>query len=200
LQRPVDKSDWPYSCETVNASYDPLLKNNITFPAGILQPPFYDNNADDAMNFGGIGAVIGHELTHGFDDEGSQFDAQGNLRDWWTAERTKSAFKERHEMRQSASNSPGYTSAPRGHVKLKGDLTLGENVATMGGFAVICLNGASYSMRGPKTGTIDGHLYMVGAARSAFPGLGQRAGAKAGPTICADAGDHLDPSSPASGA
>src|SRR5436309_3452217 len=85
IGKPVDKNDWPYPPSTVDASYNPQL-NNITFPAGILQPPFYDNQADDAMNFGGIGAVIGHELTHGFDDEGSQFDAQGNLRDWWTAE------------------------------------------------------------------------------------------------------------------
>ena len=78
----VDKGEWPYPPPTINASYNPL-QNNITFPAGILQPPFYDNQADDAMNFGGIGAVVGHELTHGFDDRGRQFDPDGNLTDWW---------------------------------------------------------------------------------------------------------------------
>ena len=76
IGKPVDKNDWPYPPITVNASYNPQ-QNNITFPAGILQPPFYDNEADDALNFGGIGAAIGHELTHGFDDQGSQFDRQG---------------------------------------------------------------------------------------------------------------------------
>src|SRR5262249_61079335 len=85
IGKPVNKNDWPYPPTTVNASYNPL-QNNITFPAGILQPPFYDNQADDAMNFGGIGAVIGHELTRGFDDQGSQFDADGNLGDAWTAD------------------------------------------------------------------------------------------------------------------
>ena len=93
IGKPVDKDDWPYPPPTVNASYNPQL-NNITFPAGILQPPFFDKQADDAMNFGAIGAVIGHELTHGFDDQGSQFDAQGNLRDWWT-EQDKKEFEKR---------------------------------------------------------------------------------------------------------
>ena len=88
IGKPVNKNDWPYPPSTVNASYNPQL-NNITFPAGILQPPFYDNKVDDAMNMGGIGAVIGHEMTHGFDDQGSQFDAQGNMRDWWTAQDKK---------------------------------------------------------------------------------------------------------------
>jgi putative endopeptidase len=93
IGKPLDKRDWPYPPMTINASYNPL-ENNITFPAGILQPPFYDNRVDDAMNFGGIGAVIGHELTHGFDDQGSQFDAEGNLRDWWTPD-DKKKFEER---------------------------------------------------------------------------------------------------------
>ena len=96
----MDKRDWPYPPMTVNASYNPP-ENNITFPAGILQPPFYDNKADDAMNFGGIGAVIGHELTHGFDDQGSKFDADGNLRDWWTAE-DKKEFEKRTELHQGS--------------------------------------------------------------------------------------------------
>ena len=83
IGKPVDRSEWGMTPPTVNAYYNPQ-ENNINFPAGILQPPFYDPKVDDAVNFGAIGAVIGHELTHGFDDSGSQFDAQGNLRNWWT--------------------------------------------------------------------------------------------------------------------
>ena len=90
IGKPVDRQEWGMTPPTVNAYYNPL-ENNINFPAGILQPPFYDKKADDATNFGAIGAVIGHELTHGFDDEGSQFDAQGNLQRLVDARRTASA-------------------------------------------------------------------------------------------------------------
>ncbi len=83
IGKPVDHSEFGMTPPTVNAYYNPQ-ENNINFPAGILQPPFYSNTADDAVNFGAIGSVIGHELTHGFDDQGRKFDAQGNLRDWWT--------------------------------------------------------------------------------------------------------------------
>jgi len=127
IGKPVDKNDWPYPPSTVDASYNPQL-NNITFPAGILQPPFYDNQADDAINFGGIGAVIGHELTHGFDDEGSQFDSQGNLRDWWTAE-DKKEFDQRTQC--IADEYSSFTSVD--DLKLNGKLTLGENTADNGG-------------------------------------------------------------------
>src|SRR2546423_4344445 len=127
IGKPVDKNDWPYPPSTVNASYNPQL-NNITFPAGILQPPFYDNQVDDAMNFGGIGAVIGHELTHGFDDQGSQFDAQGNLRNWWT-EQDKKEFDQRTKC-VSDENS-NFTAID--DLKVNGLLTLGENVADNGG-------------------------------------------------------------------
>jgi endothelin-converting enzyme/putative endopeptidase len=130
IGEPVNKDDWPYPPMTVNASYNPQL-NNITFPAGILQPPFYDNQADDAMNFGGIGAVIGHELTHGFDDQGSQFDAQGNLRDWWT-EQDKKEFEGRTKC--VADQYSGYTAVD--DLKLNGKLTLGENVADNGGMRI----------------------------------------------------------------
>jgi endothelin-converting enzyme/putative endopeptidase len=115
---------------TVNATYNAQL-NNITFPAGILQPPFYDNQADDAMNFGGIGAVIGHELTHGFDDQGSQFDPQGNLRNWWT-EQDKKEFDARTTC--VADQYSGYTAVA--DLKLNGKLTLGENVADNGGLRI----------------------------------------------------------------
>lgn len=126
----LDKREWPYPPMTVNASYNPL-ENNITFPAGILQPPFYDNKADDAMNFGGIGAVIGHELTHGFDDEGSQFDADGNLRDWWTAD-DKKKFEERTNCVKDQYGS--FVAVD--DLKLNGKLTLGENTADNGGMRI----------------------------------------------------------------
>jgi putative endopeptidase len=130
IGKPVNKNDWPYPPSTVNASYNPQL-NNITFPAGILQPPFYDNSADDAMNMGGIGAVIGHEMTHGFDDEGSQFDAQGNMRDWWTAQ-DKKEFNSRTKCVADEYSSFPVVDA----VKLNGKLTLGENVADNGGLRI----------------------------------------------------------------
>jgi len=115
---------------TINATYDPT-QNNVTFPAGILQPPFYDNGADDAMNFGAIGAVIGHELTHGFDDEGSQFDAAGNLRDWWTADDKKQFEQRTGCIRDQYAN---YVAVD--DIKLNGKLTLGENAADNGGLRI----------------------------------------------------------------
>ena len=126
----LDKRDWPYPPMTVNASYNPL-ENNITFPAGILQPPFYDNQADDAMNFGGIGAGIGHELTHGFDDQGSQFDADGNLRDWWTAD-----DKKQFEARTGCVRDQYASFVAVDDLKLNGKLTLGENTADNGGMRI----------------------------------------------------------------
>ncbi|MEO8050794.1 MAG: M13 family metallopeptidase [Acidobacteriota bacterium] len=127
IGKPVDKKEWGMSQPTVNAYYDPQ-QNNINFPAGILQPPFYDNKMDDAVNYGAIGSVIGHELTHGFDDEGRQFDAKGNLRDWWTEADAK-AFTQRAEcLVQEYGNF-----SPVDDVKLNGKLTLGENTADNGG-------------------------------------------------------------------
>jgi len=130
IGKALDKRDWPYPPMTVNATYNDN-ENNITFPAGILQPPFYDNRADDAMNFGGIGAVIGHELTHGFDDQGSQFDAEGNLRDWWTAN-DKKQFEERTGcVKDQYANFVAVDD-----LKLNGKLTLGENTADNGGLRI----------------------------------------------------------------
>jgi endothelin-converting enzyme/putative endopeptidase len=130
VNKPVDKGDWPYPPMTVNASYNPL-QNNITFPAGILQPPFFDNEADDALNYGAIGAAIGHELTHGFDDEGAKFDPVGNLKDWWT-----SKDKEEFDKRTSCIKDQyaDYNALP--DVKLNGKLTLGENTADNGGLRI----------------------------------------------------------------
>jgi putative endopeptidase len=127
IGKPVDKTDWDMSPPTVNAYYDPQ-QNDINFPAGILQPPFYDNKLDDAVNYGAIGAVIGHELTHGFDDQGRQFDAEGNLRDWWTPQDAK-AFEERAQCLVKEYSS--FTAVD--DVKLNGELTLGENTADNGG-------------------------------------------------------------------
>ncbi len=149
IGKPVDKDDWPYPPPTVNASYNPQL-NNITFPAGILQPPFFDKQADDAMNFGAIGAVIGHELTHGFDDQGSQFDAQGNLRDWWT-EQDKKEFEKRTQC--VADEYSGFTVVD--NLKLNGKLTLGENVADNGGMRVAFMALLS-TLAGKDPAAIDG--------------------------------------------
>ncbi|MFY9845428.1 MAG: M13 family metallopeptidase [Terriglobales bacterium] len=149
IGKPLDKRDWPYPPMTVNATYDPT-QNNITFPAGILQPPFYDNKADDALNFGGIGAVIGHELTHGFDDEGSQFDAEGNLRDWWTAN-DKKQFEERTNC---IKNQYGNFVAVD-DLKLNGKLTLGENTADNGGLRLAYM-ALLTSFAGKEPAPIDG--------------------------------------------
>lgn len=130
IGKPFDRSDWQMSQPTVNAYYDPQ-ENDINFPAGILQPPFYDNKVDDAVNFGAIGAVIGHELTHGFDDQGRQFDAQGNLRDWWTPQDAK-AFEQRADC--LVKEYSGFT--VDGDVHLNGKLTLGENTADNGGLRI----------------------------------------------------------------
>jgi putative endopeptidase len=127
IGKPVDKTEWLMTPPTVNAYYNPL-ENNINFPAGILQPPFFNKAADDAVNFGAAGAVVGHELTHGFDDQGRQFDAEGNLRDWWTAADAQ-AFEQRASC--IADQYSGYTAVA--DVKLNGKLTLGENTADNGG-------------------------------------------------------------------
>jgi endothelin-converting enzyme/putative endopeptidase len=126
IGRPVDRLEWQMTPPTVNAYYDPQM-NNINFPAGILQPPFFNREGDDAANFGAIGAVIGHELTHGFDDQGRQFDAKGNLFDWWTEADAK-AYEQRSECLVKE-----YGSFKVGDVNLNGKLTLGENTADNGG-------------------------------------------------------------------
>jgi endothelin-converting enzyme/putative endopeptidase len=130
IGKPVDRNEWDMTPPTVNAYYDPQM-NNINFPAGILQPPFYDNKLDDAVNFGGIGMVIGHELTHGFDDQGRQFDAKGNLKDWWTPEDAKE-FEQRAAC--VADEYSSFAVAPG--VYINGKLTLGENTADNGGVRV----------------------------------------------------------------
>ncbi|MFT3792905.1 MAG: M13 family metallopeptidase [Rudaea sp.] len=130
IGKPVDKTEWGMTPQTVNAYYSPL-KNEIAFPAAILQPPYFDAKADDALNYGGIGAVIGHEMTHGFDDKGSQFDAQGNNSNWWTDD-DRRKFVERID--KLAAQFDGYVAIEDLHVK--GKLTLGENIADLGGLNV----------------------------------------------------------------
>src|SRR4051812_17750672 len=130
IGQPVDRTEWGMTPATVNAYYNPLM-NEIVFPAGILQPPFFDPNADDAVNYGGMGAVIGHEMTHGFNDQGAQFDAQGNLRNWWSA---ADLDKFKHGTGLVTSQYDAYTVLDSVHVN--GKLTLGENLADLGGLSI----------------------------------------------------------------
>jgi putative endopeptidase len=130
IGKPVDRSEWGMTPPTVNAYYNPNL-NEIVFPAGIMQPPFFDPKADDAVNYGGMGAVIGHEMTHGFDDQGRQYDAMGNLRDWWTPESAK-AYTERSKA--IVAQYAGYEPLPGLHIN--GELTQGENIADIGGVKI----------------------------------------------------------------
>jgi putative endopeptidase len=130
IGKPVDRSEWGMTPPTVNAYYNPQ-ENNINFPAGILQPPFYDPKVDDAVNFGAIGAVIGHELTHGFDDQGSQFDAQGNLRNWWTPK-----DREQFDKLEACIVNEYDSFVAVDDVHVRGQLTLGENTADNGGLRI----------------------------------------------------------------
>jgi putative endopeptidase len=130
IGKPVDRKEWGMTPQTVNAYYNPL-QNEIVFPAAILQPPFFDAKADDALNYGGIGAVIGHEMMHGYDDQGSQFDAQGNFKNWWT-DADKKKFEER--TGRLVKQFDDYVAIDGLHVK--GQLTLGENIADLGGLNV----------------------------------------------------------------
>jgi len=130
LNEPVDRNEWGMTPQTVNAYYNPSL-NEIVFPAAILQPPFFDANADDAVNYGGIGAVIGHEISHGFDDEGSKYDGDGNLKNWWT-EADRKAFEEL--TGRLVAQYEAYEPLPGR--KLNGKLTLGENIADLSGMAI----------------------------------------------------------------
>ena len=130
MGKPVDRTEWGMTPPTVNAYYNPTV-NEIVFPAGIMQPPNFDPNADDAFNYGAMGMVIGHEMTHGFDDQGRQFDSKGNLSDWWTADDTK-RFKDRAQ--KVVTQYDGYVAIDTLHVN--GKLTLGENIADLGGLTI----------------------------------------------------------------
>jgi putative endopeptidase len=147
--KPVDKTEWGMTAPTINAYYNPTF-NEIVFPAGILQPPFFDANADDAINYGGIGYVIGHEMTHGFDDQGSQYDKDGNLKNWWSKE-DKLKFHEKTERVIKLYNS--FTMLDSLHVN--GALTAGENIADIGG-SNIAYDAFKMTKQGQDTTKIDG--------------------------------------------
>jgi putative endopeptidase len=149
IGKPVDRTEWGMTPPTVNAYYSSSM-NEIVFPAGILQPPFYDPNADDAVNYGGIGAVIGHEISHGFDDQGSKFDGKGNLHEWWTADDRKN-FTKRGDCVVNQFN--GYEAEPGLHQN--GKLVLGESIGDLGGLAIAY---AAYekSIEGKRPKDIDG--------------------------------------------
>ncbi len=131
----IDRTEWGMAPQTVNAYYNPLI-NEIVFPAAILQPPFFYENGDDAVNYGGIGMVIGHEITHGFDDQGSQYDAEGNLKNWWTEEDKKNyeGYTDKFVKQYNK-----YSPFPEDSIYVNGELTLGENIADLGGM-IISLN------------------------------------------------------------
>jgi len=155
LGKPVDRDEWGMTPMTVNAYYSPVL-NEIVFPAAILQPPFFDPDADDAVNYGGIGAVIGHEVSHGFDDQGSQFDAKGTLKNWWTKE-DNDKFKAATAKLVAQYNA--YCPVPAADGKpaqcVKGELTLGENIADLAGLT-IAYNAYKISLGGKPAPVIEG--------------------------------------------
>jgi endothelin-converting enzyme/putative endopeptidase len=157
IGKPVDKKEWGMTPPTVNAYYNPQ-ENNINFPAGILQHPFFTRGKDDALNYGAIGVVVGHELTHGFDDQGSQFDAEGNLKDWWTANDRKK-FDELEGCFVDEYSSFTTVEAKDGNppVNVNGKLTLGENTADNGGMRLAWMALMDkYKRTGQKPGKIDG--------------------------------------------
>jgi putative endopeptidase len=147
----VDKSEWLMTPQTVNAYYHPLM-NEIVFPAAILQPPFFDLDADDAVNYGGIGAVIGHEIGHGFDDQGSRYDGDGNLKNWWSEEDRKE-FEKRTSSLISQYNALAPEEAPDTNVN--GALTIGENIGDLGG-ATIAFKAYKIALAGKAAPVIDG--------------------------------------------
>ena len=149
VNKPVDKTEWMMTPQTVNAYYNPTT-NEICFPAAILQPPFFDPNADDAVNYGGIGGVIGHEMSHGFDDQGSQFDKYGNQNDWWTAEDKKN-FQARTKVLADYFSS--VEALPGKHIN--GKLTLGENIGDNGGLN-IAFRALQNTMKEKPQANIDG--------------------------------------------
>lgn len=162
LDKPVDRKEWGMTPQTVNAYYNPSM-NEIVFPAAILQPPFFDAEADDAVNYGGIGAVIGHEISHGFDDEGSKYDGDGNLKNWWTEE-DRTAF----EALTSRLVSQYASYEPIPGRPLNGKLTLGENIADLSGMA-IAYKAYRLSLGNSEGPVIDGQT----ASQRFFLGWGQ---------------------------
>jgi putative endopeptidase len=150
IDDPVDRTEWDMTPPTNNAYYNPSL-NEIVFPAGILQPPFFDPNADDAVNYGEIGATIGHEISHGFDDQGSKYDATGKLENWWTAEDRKN-----FDARTKALADQFDTYEPLPGIRINGQLTLGENIADLAGL-VIAYKAYQIALGGKPAPLLDGY-------------------------------------------
>jgi endothelin-converting enzyme/putative endopeptidase len=166
IGRPLDRDEWLMTPPEVNAYYNPAM-NEMAFPAGILQPPFYARAAPDAVNYGAIGMVVGHELTHGFDDEGRQYDEAGNLRDWWTPA-VSSEFDRRAACVERQYG--GYEGVEgEAGVKLNGKLTLGENIADLGGVKLAFAAWRARAQGGPRAavaGFTPEQLFFVGYAQA----------------------------------
>ncbi len=164
LGKPVDRTEWLMSPQTVNAYYNPLM-NEIVFPAGILQPPFFDAEADDAVNYGAIGMVIGHEMSHGFDDAGSRYDADGNLKEWWTAD-DRAAYESRTDL--IVKQYEAYEPLPGQKINAK--LTLGENIGDIGGIKIAWSAFQRMVERKGRPAPIDGYTaeqrFFLGLAQS----------------------------------
>jgi endothelin-converting enzyme/putative endopeptidase len=162
LGGPIDRNEWGMTPQMINAYYNPVM-NEIVFPAAILQPPFFNLDADDAVNYGGIGGVIGHEISHGFDDNGSKYDGDGNLRKWWSVE-DREEFERRAQLLTAQYNAY----KPFEDMSVNGKLTLGENIGDLGGMA--CAYAAyQISLGGKEAPVIDG---LTGDQRF-FLGWGQ---------------------------
>lgn len=163
LGKPIDKDEWYMTPQTVNAYYNPVM-NEIVFPAAILQPPFFDLEADDAVNYGAIGMVIGHEISHGFDDQGSKFDGDGNLRNWWTDE-DREHFEERAQKLIDQYNAY----SPIEGMNVNGELTLGENIADLSG-ATVSYKAYIRSLGGKPAPVMDGYTgeqrFFLGLAQA----------------------------------
>ena len=185
IGKPVDKDDWGMTVPTVNAYYNPSL-NGMVFPAGILQPPFYSVDAAVAVNLGGMGVVVGHELTHGFDDQGAQYDLDGNLKDWWQPE-TQKQFQQR-----TSCVADQYSTYEVSGSKVNGKLTLGENIADIGGVKLALAAYRSLRANSPDTVVADGFT----EDQQFFLGFGQAWCAKARPQY-EQMGVATDPHSPA---
>jgi putative endopeptidase len=150
--KPVDKTEWGMTPATINAYYNPTY-NEIVFPAAIMQPPFFDEKADDAVNYGAMGAVIGHELTHGFDDQGSLFDGDGNMTNWWT-DTDRANFEAKTKMLVDQFNS--FVAIDSINLHVNGELTLGENIADLGGLTISYYAFQMAQKKNPQPKQIDG--------------------------------------------
>ncbi|MBI2983739.1 MAG: M13 family metallopeptidase, partial [Chloroflexi bacterium] len=164
LGKPVDRTEWLMSPQTVNAYYNPLM-NEIVFPAGILQPPFFDAEADDAVNYGAIGMVIGHEMSHGFDDAGSRYDWNGDLKEWWTKD-DRAAYETRTDL--IVKQYEAYEPLPG--QRINGKLTLGENIGDIGGIKIAWAAFQRMIERKGRPAPVDGFTaeqrFFLGLAQS----------------------------------